>query len=68
MNWLSDGYVETALLALIDGIAAPLFSVIIYNLSKHILEVLELDGVAGVEAVEFHPTDIEGGAIKMARL
>ena len=68
MGWLSDGYMKTALFALKDGKAAALFSEIIDNLGKHIFEVLERDGVAGIEAIEFHPADVEGGAIKVARL
>ena len=66
--WLSYGYVETALLALKYGVAAPLFPEVVNNLGKHILEVLERDGFVGIETVKFYPTDVESGAIEVARL
>ena len=53
-------------LAFKDGITAPLAPEVLYNFGQDVLEVLERDDHAGVYAVKFHPTDVEGGAVQVA--
>ena len=67
-NRLSNCDVETALLALVDGVAAVCLPEIVNDFCKNIFQTLQRNAITVVKAVELRPTDIERGAIEVARL
>ena len=59
---------EASLFFFINGIAPLLFSEVVDDFCQNVFQTLQRHFVAFVEAIEFGPTHIEGGAIQVARI